>query len=347
MEPQIRYAKTSDGVSIAYYAIGSGAPYLWPAAPHGIGIADQWRVPELRDILESIAQRVTLIVYDARGSGLSDPAATDYSREAMVRDLEAVADAAALTPFTLQTFSYMSIPALSYAARHPERLTALVLLNGILDAADMSESWRRLVQLANVDWEYAKVLLVRTNEASYTSTVTLAQIQKLFAQGVSKDAFLTFAKTLESWNASDLVSQIATPALVVHYGVQSTHVPLEACRRLAASLPHGTYASVETRDRNETQLDRAGAVVRAFLQDVRATTRRAAPPSPPAGTAIILFTDIADSTPLTERMGDAAFRTASRALDERMRAAIREAGGKPVEGKLLGDGVMATFASAA
>jgi class 3 adenylate cyclase len=65
------------------------------------------------------------------------------------------------------------------------------------------------------------------------------------------------------------------------------------------------------------------------------------------GTAVILFTDIADSTVLTERMGDAAFRDASRALDERIRAAIRNAGGTPVEGKVLGDGVMGIFASAA
>jgi len=65
------------------------------------------------------------------------------------------------------------------------------------------------------------------------------------------------------------------------------------------------------------------------------------------GTAIILFTDIADSTALTERMGDAAFRSAARALDDRMRPAMRECGGTPVEGRVLGDGVMAVFASAA
>jgi adenylate cyclase len=56
---------------------------------------------------------------------------------------------------------------------------------------------------------------------------------------------------------------------------------------------------------------------------------------------------MAGSTALNERLGDAAFRTASRALDERIRAVIREHEGVPVEGKVLGDGVMATFRSAA
>src|SRR4030066_906539 len=66
----------------------------------------------------------------------------------------------------------------------------------------------------------------------------------------------------------------------------------------------------------------------------------------PSGTAIILFADIVDSTALTERMGDAAFRDKARELDGALRAAIRESEGTPVEGKLLGDGVRAVFTSA-
>jgi class 3 adenylate cyclase len=78
--------------------------------------------------------------------------------------------------------------------------------------------------------------------------------------------------------------------------------------------------------------------------DVAPAPRAAA--GAPSTSAVILFIDIADSTALTERMGDATFRAASRALDERLRAAIRAAGGIPVEGKVMGDGVMATFVSA-
>jgi len=60
----------------------------------------------------------------------------------------------------------------------------------------------------------------------------------------------------------------------------------------------------------------------------------------------ILFADIADSTALTERLGDSAFRGKARELDGALRVAIRERGGTPVEGKLLGDGVLAVFTSA-
>lgn len=64
------------------------------------------------------------------------------------------------------------------------------------------------------------------------------------------------------------------------------------------------------------------------------------------GMRAILFMDIADSTSLTEKLGDSAFRTLSRQLDRALRTTIAEAGGTPIQGKVLGDGVMATFTSA-
>ncbi len=66
-------------------------------------------------------------------------------------------------------------------------------------------------------------------------------------------------------------------------------------------------------------------------------------PATASGTAVILFTDIVSSTTLTERMGDAVFRDASRALDAGVRPAIREVGGAAIDGKLLADGVLATL----
>jgi class 3 adenylate cyclase len=66
----------------------------------------------------------------------------------------------------------------------------------------------------------------------------------------------------------------------------------------------------------------------------------------PSGTAVILFADIVDSTALTERLGDAAFRDKARELDGALRGIINENAGTPIEGKLLGDGVLAVFTSA-
>ena len=59
-----------------------------------------------------------------------------------------------------------------------------------------------------------------------------------------------------------------------------------------------------------------------------------------------LLIDIADSTALTESLGDAAFRAKARDLDGTLRTIIREHSGTRIEGKLLGDGVLAVFTSA-
>jgi class 3 adenylate cyclase len=82
--------------------------------------------------------------------------------------------------------------------------------------------------------------------------------------------------------------------------------------------------------------------INEFLGDSAITPE----PMSPSGTAIILFADIVDSTALTERIGDDTFREKARGLDEAMRDAIRTNGGSPVEGKTLGDGVLAVFTSA-
>ena len=71
-----------------------------------------------------------------------------------------------------------------------------------------------------------------------------------------------------------------------------------------------------------------------------------AKPTLPEGTTVILFLDIADSTALTTKLGDAAYREKERELDTSLRAAITEAGGTPVEGKVLGDGILSVYKSA-
>jgi class 3 adenylate cyclase len=82
-------------------------------------------------------------------------------------------------------------------------------------------------------------------------------------------------------------------------------------------------------------------LIHAFLQEDQVSA-----PTLPSGTAVILFADIVDSTALTERLGDAAFRAKARELGPALRSVIRKGGGTPVEGPTLGDGILATFTSA-
>jgi class 3 adenylate cyclase len=127
-------------------------------------------------------------------------------------------------------------------------------------------------------------------------------------------------------------------------------------REMAAAIPDASLV--------EATLAESGNIVRQFLDEGEGA-RRDQPFGTAAqtgltaqtglmaqtgltrtGTAVILFADIVDSTALTERLGDAAFREKARELGTALRSVIRESGGAPVEGPTLGDGLLATFASA-
>jgi pimeloyl-ACP methyl ester carboxylesterase len=92
MEPRIQYAKTSDGVRIAYYSIGSGPTLVWTQLVYS-NLQIEWqRDAGFRSRAEAVAQRIKFVRYDHRGFGLSDREIDDYSLASFVADLEAVAD---------------------------------------------------------------------------------------------------------------------------------------------------------------------------------------------------------------------------------------------------------------
>jgi len=128
MQQQIRFCKTADGVRLAYASVGAGEPPLVKAANWLSHVEYDWRTPVWRPFLERLARNRRVVRYDARGCGLSDWDVDEYSLEVWVRDLEAVVDAAGLKRFSLLGISQGGPIAITYAVRHPERVSRLVLL---------------------------------------------------------------------------------------------------------------------------------------------------------------------------------------------------------------------------
>ena len=120
----IHFARSADGVGIAYAVHGSGPPLLIDACwlSH---LQFDWQSPVWRHYLVELGRVATVIRYDERGHGLSDRGVTDHSLEARVADLEAVADGAGPDRFALLAMSQGGPVAIEYAARHLERLTRL------------------------------------------------------------------------------------------------------------------------------------------------------------------------------------------------------------------------------
>src|SRR2546428_2799827 len=152
MEPRIQYAKTSDGVDIAYWAMGAGIPLVHMPQGTASHVQQEWQFPEIRRWYEQLARRTTLVRYDGRGCGLSERNVDDLTPESKVRDLAAVVDGLALEKIALFGFSAQGMHAIDYSVRHPERVSHLILWCSCARPADMAR-FRALSQLGESDWE--------------------------------------------------------------------------------------------------------------------------------------------------------------------------------------------------
>jgi class 3 adenylate cyclase len=345
MEPQIQYARTSDGVSIAYSTIGEGAPLVHMSG--GVShCALEWDIPECRRWYEALARRRRLVRFDARGTGLSERDVSTFALENGQQDVVAVVDRLGLETFALFASMNSAPIAVAYAARYPERVSRLILWSAYASASEWTS--RPVIQasrsLVDKDWVFFTETLSHL-VYGWSEGEPARRYAALMRESITREFVQAFYGAMVSWDVAPLLPKVSAPTLVLQ---RRDALPgVEVAGSLAARIPDARLVILagESTAPYLGDSESALAAIEEFLSEDDGPAPSAGL-TLPSGTAIILFTDIADSTALTESMGDAAFRAAERALDERLRAAIREVGGTPVEGKVLGDGVMATFASA-
>jgi class 3 adenylate cyclase len=340
MEPPTQYAQTADGVSIAFSTLGEGTPFIFlPPIPFSF-TAGHSEVPEWRAWNEQIARRGMLIRYDCRGAGLSDRDVTDYSLDAWLLDLEAVVSSLSLEQFVLFAPNSLAVPvAIAYAARWPERVSHLILWQAYAHLAEQPEV-QAILGLLDKDWELFTETLAHAAEG-WSEPETARRAAALFRENHTPQGLKAAFAAARGTDVSALLPQVRSPTLVLHRR-ESRH-DLGQSRKVASNIPHARLVVVEGSS-GSWALQHPEAVLQAI--DEFLGEGEDEPPELPSGTAIILFADIVDSTALTERLGDAAFRDKARDLDTALRGIIRDNTGTPIEGKLLGDGVLAVFTSA-
>ena len=286
------------------------------------------------------------VYYDGRNTGLSSKS-EDYSVDAHLRDLDTVVDALGLDRFSLYGSRRSGPIAIKYAATHPNRVSHLMLFCASADGAGLIDRrYDAMMELARSDWELAALTFAQ--EAYAWEGGQLSKQQATYLQETfTAEEFIALFDAVRAFDASQFLEQVKCPTLVLHRkGVREP--PLESAQLLAARIPDAHLVLLEG-DSPVAFLGDVESLARAineFLADGEEATPLTRSAELASGTAIILFLDIADSTALTTQLGDAAYREKERALDASLRAAISDAGGTPVEGKVLGDGVMAVFTSA-
>jgi len=252
-DQEIRFCTSADGTRIAYALAGSGPPLL-KAANWLNHLEFDWESPVWRHFFKNLTDRCHLVRYDARGNGLSSWEVTDFSLERQVEDLEAVVEAAGLVRFPLLGLSQGCAKAVAYAARHPERVSKLILVGGY------ARGWQHRDDPRSVEIGEARCTLIRTGWGEENRAVRemLTTVYMPDAPQESRSWFTELQKrTTTAENAEkilrshgevdirDLLPKVKAPTLVLH-SRNEVGVPYSEGQELAAGIPGSRFATLDT-----------------------------------------------------------------------------------------------------
>jgi pimeloyl-ACP methyl ester carboxylesterase/DNA-binding CsgD family transcriptional regulator len=241
MEPRIQYAKTSDGVNIAYHAIGDGPAlvYLIPVSH----LEREWAYPEQRVWLERLAQHHRLIRLDSRGIGLSDRH-VGFEFDSISLDVDAVVRKEGLKRFALMGDMSAAAVAIVYAYRFPERVSHLVLWSPYgPDSVDSSPPFQAVRAAATKDWRtYVQVLA-----ELLTGWADMDQARRFAAylhECIDVDHFRRFMERFQTVDLARNLSKLNMPVLVLQR--KDAFFPtVESARKLAASASNSRLVLLE------------------------------------------------------------------------------------------------------
>jgi len=253
MRQEIRFCKSADGTGLAFGISGSGAPLV--RAQHWVTHLDwDFRSPVSEPMLTELSTRFRLLRYDQRGCGLSDADPGEISFDRWVADLEAVVDAAGFQQFALVGPSQGSAIAVAYAARHPGRVTHLVLLGGYArgwnkrGSPEVVERAEALARLIEVGWGTQEATFRQVFTAAFMPGASIEQ-QRFFndMMRVSTSAE-TAARVFRAFGQIDVdeeARRISCPCLIAH-ARGDLRVPFEEGRRLAGLIPGAQFLPLES-----------------------------------------------------------------------------------------------------
>jgi pimeloyl-ACP methyl ester carboxylesterase/DNA-binding CsgD family transcriptional regulator len=286
LRPNIRFCTTADGAKLAVGTYGSGPPLVR---------AGTWLTHVEYDATsvlsahwcEELARRHRYVAYDGRGCGLSDREVRDLSLEVFVADLEAVVDRLGLERFSLLGMSMGAPVAVAYAAKHPERVSRLVLHGGfcrsylsstnpaprVLEEADV------LFKSARLGWGTGSLALRQVFVAKFMGESTEVQRQAFEErQRVSCTAEVAekYLRAMFALDVKELAPRVSCPTIAFHSRGDQL-VFLEQGRALAAIIPGARFVPLESKNhvpfREEPAWQGLTAALRSFLdQDGGART---------------------------------------------------------------------------
>jgi class 3 adenylate cyclase len=338
---QIRYARSGEH-HIAYQVVGDG-PIDLVYVPSWISqIEHYWEEPAVARFFRRLASFSRLIMFDRRGTGLSDPIPQPATLEEQMDDVVAVMDAAGSSIAAVFAQLEGGAMAALFAATHPERTGALVLYEAMArmtwapDYAWAPRREQREARAADVSrWGDGSGLLSLAPSAASNPRLTawFARLERLAASpGTAARQFSMTAQV----DVRAVLGSIQAPTLVLHR-TEDQAIDIRHSRYLAERIPGARYVELAG-----TEALPFGPGSDPLLDEIEEFLTGARPaPELERVLATVMFSDIIDSTSTASRLGDQRWREMLAELTEAVMRELERFRGRPI--KTMGDGFLATF----
>jgi class 3 adenylate cyclase/alpha-beta hydrolase superfamily lysophospholipase len=343
MAPQTRYARSGE-LHIAYQVVGDG-PIDLVYVPSWISqVEHYWEEPSVARYFNRLASFSRLIMFDRRGSGLSDPVASAPTLEEQMDDVVAVMDAASSERAAVFALLEGGAMAALFAATHPERTTALVLYEAMprmswapdYDWAIRREEREAYLRSGGIDtWGDGSRILALSPKSAGNPRLRewYARLERLAASPGTAAKLMMMNSEVD---VRAVLPSIQVPTLVLHREGDK-FIDIRHSRYLAANIPDARYVELPGDEalgfgsHTEPELEE----IEEFLTGARhaADAERIL--------ATVMFSDIVDSTSRAAEMGDRRWRDLLQSIEGSVTRELARFRGRAV--KTMGDGFLATF----
>ncbi len=338
MQPTTRYAKSGD-VHVAYQVFGDGPVDLVLVPGFVSHIDNYWDEPSCARWLNRLGSFSRVIMFDKRGTGLSDHVSELPGMDERMDDMRAVMDTVGIERAALMGISEGGSLASVFAAHHHARTQALVLYGAFARFTSWfptEESLEQLFSYIDSDWGSGASLPMFAPSMADDPAFQRwwGKFERL---GADPGAAIALMRMNSQIDITDILPTIHVPTLVIHR-TEDVTVDIEGGRALAERIPNARLFELPGAD----HIPWVGDNAEDYLQEIEEflTGERSAPIIDRV-LATVIFTDIVGSTARAEAIGDQAWRDLLGAHDKTVRQQLARFRGREV--KSLGDGFLATF----
>ena len=349
MVPLTNYTTTADGVHIAYQVVGTGPTDMVLAPGFVFNVEAVWDWPRLSEFVRRLATFSRMIIFDRRGTGLSDRIMASPSQltiEARMDDIRAVMDAAGSARATLLTHEEGLALGVLFAATYPDRTAALISSSGVACGrwqpdypwAGTDHEWERDLEAVRQGWGFALAeVWGRLVWPDLDDPEFISQYARWMRRSVSPGDAAVLLEIDSLIDVRDLLPSVRVPSLVLHR-INDRSRPVEEGRYIAGLIPGSAFVELPGSEHGwiGPHQDELIDEVQRFMEQMRTEDEAL-----DRVLATVVFIDIVSSTAHLERVGDAVWRRSLETHRKLIRGLLARYRGREVA--TTGDGFLAVF----